>query len=206
MSEGRNYSIKHEENRLIFETSSFRADRNSVLHKGIYNYELSSLLSASAVSGILYTLLAFNYRMIFIHYLCIAGIYIIAFILFRNFIFRGRVLTAVFDGSKRHATIKYPGIIGMKTEEIPFSKIESVEIGSRNIIPENPDGIEFVQKISLQHGSAVPGLEDEQEFVTLLLKLDDGTERVIYAAEIYARIDGEPETPLQEIKDFLAEG
>ena len=204
MSEGRNYSIKLEGNRLIFKTPSFRAEGLSVLHKGIYNYELSSVLAASAVCGTIYILLAFNYSIVFIHYLSIAGTFIIAFIFYRRFIFRERVLTAIFDRSNRLASISYPGMIGEKTEEISFSTIESVEIGSRKILPENPDGIAFVQKISIQHGSAVPGLGDEHEFVTLLLKLTNGTERIIYAAEIEGRIGVEPETPLKEIRDFLA--
>ncbi len=204
MPESNRYSIRREGSRLIFETSSFRAERQSVLHKGIYNHELASSLAAAAVCGTIYILLAFNYRIIFIHYLVIGGIFIIAFTGFRRFVFRERRLTAVFDRSNSLAKISCPGFIGEKSEEIPFSRIGSVEVGSRTITPENPDGIAFVQRISLQHGSAVPGLGDEHEFVTLLLRLTDGTERLIYAAEIEGRIDGEPDVPLKEISDFLA--
>jgi hypothetical protein len=79
--------------------------------------------------------------------------------------------------------------------------MKSVDIGSSQILPVNLDGIEFVQKISAQHGSPVPGLGEEKEFVTLLLKLTDETERIIYAEKIDNK--NEPVLPLNEIRGFL---
>ena len=69
---------------------------------------------------------------------------------------------------------------------------------------ENIDGIQFVQRISAQHGSAMPELTDVEEFITLSLKLTDGSERIIYAGKIDGgKIDGEPSIPLNEIRSFL---
>lgn len=203
MTQEKSYSINKEKERLVFTTSSFKADKGSLLHKGIYNYELASSLAATAVCGIIYILIAFNYRVIFIHYLIVGVIFVSAFVGFRKFIFRERVLKVVFDRAKKFVKISSPSFINEKTEEIPFAGISSVEIGSKKILPENIDGIKFVQKISSQHGSPLPGLEDEVEFVTLSLKLTDGTERLIYAGRIEGKIDGEPEVPLNEIRDFL---
>jgi hypothetical protein len=77
--------------------------------------------------------------------------------------------------------------------------ISSIEVGSIKYVPENIDGIDFVQRISLQHGSAVPDLGNEEEYITLLLKLTDGSEQIIYAG----RSEEAPELPITEMRNFL---
>lgn len=203
MIQERNYTISREDGRLIFRTSSFRVERESVLHKGIYSYELSSMMAAIAVSGVLYAIFAFSYRMTFVHYLLIVVVFVTAFVIFRMFIFKERFLEVVFDRPGGSVRLSWPGIFRKKTEEIPMDSIKSIEIGSAKITPENPDGIEFVERISMQHGGVIPGLGDEAEFITLLLRLTDGSERLIHAARIEGRIEGEPELPLKELRDFL---
>ena len=47
----------------------------------------------------------------------------------------------------------------------------------------------------------MPGLGEEKDFVTLLLKLTDGTERTIYTGKIDNK--NEPSLPINEIRDFL---
>jgi hypothetical protein len=125
----------------------------------------------------------------------------ISFICCRKYIFRERELEIVFDNERKAAIINRPGFIGMKKEEIPFSNIKSIEVGSSQMLPVNIDGIEFVQKISAQHGSPMPDLGEEKEFVTLFLKLGDGGERVIYAEKI--ENNNEPSLPLKEIREFI---
>ncbi len=64
--------------------------------------------------------------------------------------------------------------------------------------------IKFVQKISAQHGSAMPELSEEEEFITLSFSLADGSDRVIYAGKIDGgKVDGEPSIPVNEIRNFL---
>ena len=191
-------------NVLVFTTPSFRAEKSSVLHSGIYNYEFSSILSASVVCGIVYVLAAVKYRVSLVLLLAIVVLFITVFVLFRRFVFRDRSLRVVFDRSERIIKICRPFITGCRSEELSFKDIASVEVGSKSIALENRDAVRFVQKISLQHGSEVPGLGDEEEFVTLSLKLEDGTERLIYAGKIEGTVSGEPELPLKEIQDFLA--
>jgi hypothetical protein len=195
------YSIEIDAKRLTFKTSSYEADKESVLHKGIYNYELASMLSAIMLSGTVYAIIAFNINVTILHYIAGALVFIVAFISFRRYIFRERHLEIVLDEIMKIATLRRSRFIGMRTEEIPFSNIKSVEVGSRQIIPSNLDGIQFVQKISAQHGSPVPGLGEEKEFVTLVLKLNDGTERVLYTGKIVNI--SEPVLPLNELRTFL---
>ena len=195
------YRLNIEANRLYFSTPSFKSEKESVLHKGIYNYELSSMFSSLFLSGTIYAVTAFYFKASSIHYVLSTLAFIISFICFRKYIFRERELEVVFDGASKVARINRPGIIGMTKEEIPFSNIKSIEVGSSQILPVNIDGIDFVQKISAQHGSPMPGLSEEKEFVTLFLKLGDGGERVIYAEKI--ENNNEPSLPIKEIREFI---
>ena len=195
------YTLNIETNRLYFSTSSFKAEKESVLHKGMYNYELSSMMASLFLSGAIYAVTVFYFKASAIHYVMSTLAFIISFIYFRKYIFRERELEAVFDKTAKVVRLCRPGIIWMRNENIPFHRIMSIEVGSKQFPPTNIDGIEFVQKISAQHGTPVPGLGEEKEFVTLLLKLDDGSERIMYAEEINNM--NEPSLPIKEIRDFM---
>lgn len=200
-----NYLLKTEGDSLIFTTSSFRAEKTSVLHSGVYTREFSSMLLASAFCIAAYMLIIYiSIYSLILRYLILIFIFVITFLLSRKTIFKEKYIEVVFNKPEQTTIISRPGIIKMKTEIIPFLDIKSVELGSRKFIPENIDGINFVQKISLQHGNAVPGLGDIEEFITLSLKLNDGSERIIYAGKINGgKIDGEPSIPVNEIRSFL---
>lgn len=203
MKRDKRFTIKTDKDRLVFRTTAFRADKGSVLHSGIYNKEFSSILSATAVSGIIYIFLALNYEMTVLHYLIVIFTFVIGFFGFRIFAFKERHMDVIFDKANNMVKITKPGFIKKDIEALPLDSVSSIEIESKKIVPENPDGIKFVEKISLQHGSVIPELGDEVEFITLLLKLTDGSKRLIYAEKIEGKIDGEPEIPLRDIRDFL---
>lgn len=197
---GKDYQIKTEKDRLIFTTSSFQAEKTSALHKGIYTREFASMLFASATCLLAYMVMVFISReILLIHILIIIFIFTIAFLVSRKTLFKEKYIKVVFNKSDSTASIIRSGIFKRTTERIPLGHIKSIDVGSKKFTPENIDGIKFVQRISLQHGSFVPGLGDEEEFITLSLRLTDGSERIIYAG----KIEGEPEIPLKEIKDFL---
>ena len=103
-----------------------------------------------------------------------------------------------FDKTDQMVTLKYPGIFPKK-ESIPFNAISSLELGSKKYVPQNIDGIDFVQKISIQHGGAVPGLGQEEEYITVSLKLKSNSHKIIFAC----RTEAEPELPLNDIRHFL---
>ncbi len=194
------YRIETEGDRLIFSTSSFKAEKSSFLHKDIYTKEFTSALFASAICMFTYLVIAFvSYEIVFIHYLIIIAVFIIAFFISRIFLFKEKYLTVVFDKSNNLVSITRPGFIIKSTEQIPLNNINSIDVGSKKFIPENLDGIKFVEKISLQHGIYVSGLGDEEEYITLSLRLSDGSEKTIYAGNAKE----EPEIPLKEIKQFL---
>ncbi|MDO8282787.1 MAG: hypothetical protein Q7U10_09255 [Thermodesulfovibrionia bacterium] len=101
MSVNSQYSLRKMDGQLIFMTPSFIADKGSVLHEGIYNHEFASMLSAMAVCGSIYAVLAFNIEMTVIYYISLIILFMIQFVLFRKFIFREKELKAVFDNVKK---------------------------------------------------------------------------------------------------------
>jgi len=192
------YELNIVDNILTFTTASFKAEKTSVLPSGVYSKEFSSMLLASALCTFVYMFTDF------INSTALrSAIFLLFFILFffgtRKYIFYDKKLKVKFNNNANTVLITRPRIILSKTEELPFSKIRSVEIGNKKFSPNNPDGVAFVEKISAQHGSFVPGLGDEEEFVTLSLKLHDGTERVIFAGHV----EDEPEIPLMKIRAHL---
>ncbi len=199
------YELKIENDKLFFRTAYFKAEKTSVLHAGVYTREFSSMLLASAVCVSAYIIDGtFSSRPPVVRYTIIVLIFVAAFIGANTYIFRKRYLELVCDRTEKIVRIVQSGLLRKKSETIPFNQIASVAAGSKSFIPENLDGIKFVQKISAQHGSPMPGLENEEEFITLSLRLLDGSERIIFAARVEGgRVDGEPRIPLGEIKSFL---
>lgn len=199
MDEEKDHSIRTEGNTLIFRTSSFIAEKSSVLHSGVYSREFTSILFASGICMAVYILLSSHISGPVL-YAALALTLAAAFILSRTFIFREKYLEAVFDKDKGKARLLITGAFRTRTEEIALDDIVSLETGSRRFEPENKDGADFVQKISVQHGSAVPGLGEPEEFITLSLRLKDGSEKTIYAGSL----NKEPDLPVREIREFLA--
>lgn len=203
MDQDKNYSIRIEGGIFTFRTSSFKAEKSSVLHSGVYNRESTSILFASGISMLAYLFLTPSMGGPFL-YALLAFVLAAAFMLSRNFIFREKILEVILDKQSGTARLVLSGAFTKRTEEMVLNDIASVEIGSKRFEPVNKDGADFVQKISIQHGSAVPGLGEPEEFVTLSLHLKDGTERIIYAAKLNGgKIDGEPELPVREFRSFL---
>jgi len=192
------YELNIMDNILTFTTSSFKAEKTSVLPSGVYSKEFSSMLLASALSASIYML-----ANVINNPVVRSALFLIFFIIFfygsRKYIFYDKKLKITFNNNSKSAIITRPGIILNKTEVLPFTSIRSVKMGNRKFTPDNPDGVAFVEKISAQHGSYVPGLGDEEEFLTLSLVLTDGTERIFFAGHV----EDEPEIPLNKIRDHM---
>jgi hypothetical protein len=193
------YKTERTDSLLLFRTEHFSAERESVLHKGIYNKEFASLLSSLAVAGLIYAALAMQQKRTILPHVAFAVIFIGGYPLFRMFVFKDRYLEALFDRSKGMAEISISGLIGKKTEGLPLSAVKNVLIESKKISIENPDAVEFVEKISAQHGTVIPGFGEEKTFYMLKLLLTDGSDRMIYAdTEMRDVMDAH-----EEIKGFL---
>lgn len=198
MAQEKSYSIKTEGKTLTFRTSTFKAEKSSVLHSGVYSKEFMSILFASGACMFTYMILSPSLSGPLL-YVTLVIMLAAAFLLSHKFIFREKFLEVILDKQSRTARLALSGAFTKKTEEIPFAEIVSVEIDTKRFEPENKDGADFVQKISVQHGSAVPGLGEAEEFVTLSLKLKNGSEKIIYACNAKE----EPELPAREFRSFL---
>jgi hypothetical protein len=198
------YTLKTEKNRLVFRTTSFKAEKTSVLHSGVYTKEFSSMMLASAASIFSYMATDIMSSRSPVRYGLLLIVFVLVFLGANRYVFNEKSLEVVFDKSDNTARIVRTGLLKRKTEQIPFSDLKSIHAGSRKYSPENIDGIQFVQHISAQHGSPMPELGEDEKFVTLNLALADGSERIIYAAKVNTgKINGEPDIPLKEIKSFL---
>lgn len=193
------YKTERTDSLLLFRTEHFSAERESVLHKGIYNKEFASVLSSLAVAGLIYAALAMQHKRNILPHAAFAVIFIGGYPLFRMLVFKDRYLEALFDPSKGLAEISVAGLIRRKTESLPLSAVKNVLVESKKIGVENPDAVEFVEKISAQHGTVIPGFGQEKTLFMLKLTLADGTDRVIYADTAMQDVMDAHE----EIKDFL---
>jgi hypothetical protein len=193
------YSIEKTGRVLVFRTPSFSTDTASVLHTGIYNREFASALASMAVAGLVYTLLVVNYGRSVIAYAAFILLFVGGFSFFRKFIFKSRCLEAIFDKDKKTVTISIGGLLRKAKDRIPLNLVGAVMLETKKTKIDNPDGVAFVEKISLQHGMAIPGFGEETISYLLELKLTDGTDRIIYAS-------GEMKKAMsahEEIKEFL---
>ncbi len=196
---GKRYQTERKGTLLLFKTEYFSAEREGVLHKGIYNKEFASVLSSLATAGLIFAALAMQHKRTILPHVAFAIIFIGGYPLFRMFVFKDKSLEAIFDRSRGLAAISISGLIGKKTESFQLLTISSVMIERRKVGVENPDGVEFVEKIAAQHGTVIPGFGEEKTFFLLKLMLADGSDRLIYAdTEMKDVMDAHA-----EIKEFL---
>jgi len=194
------YEIRKIDNVIEFSTPNYRVEKTSVLHGGVYTREFSSMLLASAITLAGFVIL---YRIegiiLIIRIIILIILFIVSFLGSRLLLFKERELITRFDRNSGTVTVLTPGIFGYRCERISMESIEDIVIDTMRFEPTNIDGIRFVERISAQHGSAVPGLDQVEEFITMKIRLRNGQERIIYSA----KTDIEPELPLKEIKEFI---
>jgi hypothetical protein len=196
---GRNYTISKEEDTLIFRTPSFATGLDSVLHSGIYNREFASVLASAAGAGLVYVVVAVNLDNRFIHALVFLLVFAAGFPVFRKFVFKEALMEVIFNPAAGEATLYITRITRKLKEVIALDRIKGIGIESRRRQIENADAVEFVEKISLQHGTVIPGFGRETVLFLLKLKLTDGSERTIYSDNAMQDVIAAHD----EIKEFL---
>lgn len=193
------YRIEKTGDILIFKTSNFTADRGSVLHSGIYNKEFASALSSLCIAGLSYMVVVMNFRKGVLSHVVFLVVFAAGFLFLRSFIFKEKYMETVFDRSAGRAEIYLAGMTKKRKDRIAIRDIGNILIEQKKSSVENPDAVEFVEKISSQHGMAIPGFGEEKIFFLLKLKLSDGTDRLIFAdSDMHDVIRAH-----DEIKEFL---
>ena len=166
---------------LVFRTASFVADRGSVLHSGIYNREFSSVLASFALAGIAYFLLVTGFGKKAVFYAVFLVLFIGTFPLLRIYVFRERYREAVFDRAAATVEISRFWMRRKVLLNKPLKSISGIRIDTTKTEIVNRDGVEFVEKISAQHGTVIPGFGEEATFYSLKLGFTDGTESTLFA-------------------------
>ena len=180
-AEYRNYTVRKEEDKLIFATPSYKVGPDSVLHSGIYNREFSSALASAAVAGIVYMIVAINTGNALVRSMVFLLIFAGGFPFFRKFVFKEGLIEVVFNTVAGEAKIYTTWITKRLKETISIKNIHDISIESRKQEVENPDAVKFVKHISLQHGTVIPGFGEEKVLFLLKLHLSDGSQRTIYS-------------------------
>lgn len=193
------YQIDIKDNVLILRTTSFKAEKGSVLHSGIYNRELASSLVAGALimlSGFFFTI---NFKITTIHFIIAIVLFAALFLIFRIYIFREPFLEVVFDKGRKSITISLKRIIGKRKESHFMGELAGIKQNHVSVSPENPDGIKVVEKIALQHGTVIPGFGETVELYTVELEFKDRKRVMVFSSKETSEADD----ITTKLKDFI---
>ncbi|HEB76642.1 MAG TPA: hypothetical protein ENJ04_09845 [Nitrospirae bacterium] len=171
MNESGTYRVEIEDGRIALKTTSFKAERGSVLHSGIYNREFSSILVGAAAAASVLVLFALKYELQPVHYVVAAAVFVAAFPLARVYLFKEPCLETVIDRSAKTVSVTLRRPFGRRSVTRPLSSLSDIGVVHTRIEPENPDGVAFVKKIALQHGTVIPGFGQTEDFYSVVLRL-----------------------------------
>lgn len=197
-----NYQIDIRDNVLVFRTSSFRAEKGSVLHSGIYNRELSSALAAGALVMLLGFFFATRFKITSVYFIAALLLFVIFFIAFRKYIFLEPALSVAVDKKNGNIDITVNRIFGKSKITSPLSELDNIRQDYIAVTPENPDGIKFVQQVALQHGTVIPGFGKTAEFYTVEMEFKNGKRITIFSSEDPSAVDD----IAMKIKNFIERG
>jgi hypothetical protein len=163
------YQIERSGNRVVVRTTSFRTERRSVLHSGIFNRELASSLAAGAVIVLMGFFFALSVRITVVHFITAGFMFAILFILFRMYVFREAVLETAFDWEGKTITISLKRSTGSSFRSYPVDALARIRIHHVSMEPENPDAVKLVEKVAVQHGTVIPGFGKVEDFYSVAL-------------------------------------
>jgi hypothetical protein len=179
---GQAYTIQIKGKTLVFRTAAFRAEKGSMLHSGIYNRELTSSLASGSVLVVLVLGLLFGgVKLILWHYIALSALFFGLFILFRLYVFYEEYLEVVIDKAQQTVSIFRRSLL-KKRYDFALSDITAIKSGYKLLVPENPDGIQVIEKIALQHGTVIPGFGEVKEFHTVHFEIKGDETVMVFAA------------------------
>ncbi len=193
------YKLEINDDSLLFETASFKAERGSILHSGIYNRELASSLAASACITLLGFFFAGRVKPDALSFVSALSIFLALFLAFRTFLFRDVLLGVIVDKGAGAVKITVKNLLGTRGTTFPLTALEDIRQDYTTIAPENPDGVRLVEMISLQHGTVIPGFGKTLEFYTVGMEFKGGKSFIIYSSNEPSRV----EHIHKSFKDFL---
>ncbi len=194
-----NYRVDIKDNTLVFETSSFRAERGSILHSGIYNRELSASLAAGACITLAGFFFAGRIKISAVYFFAALVFFVLLFLAFRTYVFRDSVLRLAIDKETGNIAISMKNIFAENKVSFSLGELDAVRQDHVALSPENPDGVKVVEKIALQHGTVIPGFGKTVEFYTVELGFKSGKRLLIFSSREPAKADAIAE----KLKNFI---
>ncbi len=167
------YSLHISGDRVVLRTTSFRAERGSVLHSGIYSRELAASLFSGAVVTVLLFVFALWQRPSTVHFVVAALVFAVLVPLSRFYIFKEPELNSIFDPGADMIKITLRAPLKRRSIIKQMSQLRAIRVQHQRYEVENPDGVEFVKKIALQHGQVMPEFGRPEEFYSLVLEFED---------------------------------
>ncbi len=196
MNEGKAYQLDIKGDVLTLRTASFETGRGSILHPGIFGPELRAVLASAGAMLLIYLVLRPAPGLV--NYLLLAAGFIAFFVIFKASVFYEPLLEAVIDKTMGTITVSVKKFRGWK-DSYPLSDLTTVEMGHMVITPENPDGIRVVEKVALQHGTAIPGFGEALDLYTVEIKFRVGRSIVLFST----KTPMEAEALLKDVRVFL---
>lgn len=183
----------------MLKASSFRAERRSVLHSGVFNRELASSLAAGAVIAVISFFFALYFKITALYLLAVVLVFAAVFMFFRLCVFREAILETVFDREKGTVTISLKSAIGGRKSSYPLNDLAGITLHHISMAPENLDAVRLVEKVAVQHGTVIPGFGTTEDFYTV--ELDFGGEKTVVFS---ARESRSAEAAIAELKASLS--
>ncbi len=182
------YELKITGSQLIFTTTSFVAEKGSMLHSGIYNRELASSLASGACIALLGFFFASRGSVTAFHFVLSIVLFVFFFLFFRRYVFIKPYLELVIDKSRAIIEILVKSALIKHRSAYPLSEID-ILLDKKTFEPENQDGIRLVEKVALQHGTAIPGFGERSDFYTLELNVGSNRRVMIFSSDDIAEVN-----------------
>jgi len=184
---------------LAFRTASFRAEKGSMLHSGIYNRETASTFAAGACIMLLGFFFASRPPLSTISFIAVLPLFLLLFLFFRTFVFPETFLQVVIDKENNVIAIMRKGFLRKGKQLFPITELDGIREDYKAVAPENPDGTKIVEKIALQHGAVIPGFGAAAEFYTVEFEFKDAVRVMVFSSGDYSEADNVART----FKNFI---
>ncbi len=177
------YEIDIKGEALTLRTRSFRAGMESVLHSGIFTPELTSSLAAGAVVvAVVAVSVVGGLKFSMLYGVGVVALFVLLFLTLRRFVFYEEDLEARIDKASGSVSVKVRKFMG-RSRTYRLSDLSEVRREQVVVSPENPDGVDFVAKIAIQHGTLIPGFGETKTYNTVGLVFRDGSREIVFSSE-----------------------
>ncbi len=174
-----NYKIVITPDMVSFYTENFLLEERSFVHHALMNREVSSILASSFLTGLMIAIYSFGVEIGILQMAGFITIFVLLFILLRSMVFKERVLRVDFIKDNEAIRVIRPGFLKKGMEEFSINEVKSLSVSRliKNI--KNRNALEFVKRISYQHGTPLD-ISEEEELYLLGIDMMDGSRKVIY--------------------------